>query len=179
MCIRDRIVADQMAIALAEIGSLSERRIALLIDKHLSGLPPFLVEDGGLNSGFMIPQVTAAAIASENKHLATPCSTDSIPTSANQEDHVSMATYAARRLSQMVDNLNRILAIEVMAACQGIDFLEPLKTSSRLQTVHQLVRSSCDAYTKDRPFHNEIEKISDLIAGEQLDAVLNCDAVFE
>ena len=172
------MVADQIAVALAEIGSLSERRMALLIDKHLSNLPPFLVEDGGLNSGFMIPQVTAAALVSENKHLASPCSTDSLPTSANQEDHVSMATYSARRLSQMVDNLNSILAIELLAACQGIDFHDPLKTSNRLQFAHQSVRRLADHYRTDRTFHQEIASVSELIASAELDAVLPCNDIF-
>lgn len=172
------IVADQIAIALAEVGSLSERRVALLIDKHLSNLPAFLTEQGGLHSGFMIPQVTAAALVSENKHLATPCSTDSLPTSANQEDHVSMATYAARRLSQMVENLNSILAIELLSACQGIDFHAPLQTSGRLTIVHQHVRQRADHYHDDRTFHREIKEVSSLIAGDQFEQVLPCDELF-
>jgi len=116
------LVADNLALVLAEIGAISERRIALLIDSNLSKLPPFLVEKGGLNSGFMIAQVTAAALASENKSLAHPASVDSLPTSANQEDHVSMATFAARRLKEMGDNTAGVLAIELLAACQGVDF---------------------------------------------------------
>ncbi|MEP7064362.1 MAG: histidine ammonia-lyase, partial [Betaproteobacteria bacterium] len=115
--------ADALAIAIAEIGAISERRIALLIDASLSGLPAFLVNDGGINSGFMIAHVTAAALASENKSLAHPASVDSLPTSANQEDHVSMATFAARRLADMLDNTATIVGIEAMAAAQGIDFL--------------------------------------------------------
>ena len=172
------IAADQIAIALAEVGALSERRIALLIDKHLSNLPPFLIKDGGLNSGFMIPQVTAAALVSENKHLATPCSTDSLPTSANQEDHVSMATYAARRLSQMVENLNSILAIELLSACQAIDFHAPLKTSSRLSLAYQAVRRCSKHYDSDRTFHREIADVSSVVAGAQLDEVLDCSQIF-
>jgi len=113
------MVADNLALAIAEIGALSERRMALLIDTHMSKLPPFLVEKGGLNSGFMIAQVTAAALASENKSLAHPASVDSLPTSANQEDHVSMATFAARRLSEMAENTAGVVAIELLAACQG------------------------------------------------------------
>jgi histidine ammonia-lyase len=111
--------ADNLALAIAEIGALSERRIALMMDANLPGLPPFLVQDGGVNSGFMIAQVTAAALASENKSLAHPASVDSLPTSANQEDHVSMATYAARRLGTMAANTARIVAIELLAAAQG------------------------------------------------------------
>ena len=124
--------ADNLALAIAEIGALSERRIALLMDTNLSGLPPFLVEDGGVNSGFMIAQVTAAALASENKSLAHPASVDSLPTSANQEDHVSMATFAARRLTPMAANTARIVAIELLAAAQGIELRRPLATSPKL-----------------------------------------------
>lgn len=158
------MAADQMAIAVAEIGSLSERRIALLIDQHLSELPSFLVAAGGLNSGFMIPQVTAAALASENKHLASAVSVDSLPTSANQEDHVSMATYAARRLHSMLDNTDRILAIELLAAAQGIDFRKPLKTSIALQSVHDAIRKRVPFYEIDRPFYRDIESIKELVA---------------
>mgnify|MGYP001814574237 FL=1 len=123
------LAADYLALAIAEIGALSERRIALLIDANLSGLPAFLVKKGGLNSGFMMAQVTAAALASENKSHAHPASVDSIPTSANQEDHVSMATFAARRLHTMLDNVADIVAIELLAAAQGIEFHRPTKSS--------------------------------------------------
>ena len=115
------------ALVLAEIGALSERRIALLVDANLSGLPPFLVRDGGINSGFMIAHVTAAALASDNKALSFPSTVDSLPTSANQEDHVSMATNAARRLGEMVENTSTIVAIEAMAAAQGLEFHRPLQ----------------------------------------------------
>lgn len=142
--------ADTLALAIAEIGALSERRTALLIDKHLSQLPSFLVEHGGLNSGFMIPQVTAAALASENKSLAHPASVDSLPTSANQEDHVSMATFAARRLSQMADNTAAILAVEYLCAAQGIDFRAPLRTSPPLQAALALLRERVPFYDRDR-----------------------------
>jgi len=108
---------------------LSERRVALLTDPHMSGLPPFLVENSGLNSGFMMPQIVAAALASESKVLAHPASVDSIPTSANQEDHVSMATFAANRLHTMLDNVQKIVAIELLAAAQGIEFHHPRKSS--------------------------------------------------
>ena len=157
------MVADQLAVAIAEIGSLSERRMALLIDQHLSELPPFLIQDGGINSGFMIPQVTCAALASENKHLAGPVSVDSLPTSANQEDHVSMATYAARRLESMVENTAGILAIELLAACQGIEFRRPLKTSEPLESVMAKVRQYVAAYDVDRPFHEDIAAVRDAI----------------
>jgi histidine ammonia-lyase len=157
------MAADQIAVALAEIGALSERRIALLIDQHLSGLPAFLVKEGGLNSGFMIPQVTAAALASENKHFASPVSVDSLPTSANQEDHVSMATYAARRLEPMARNTSMILAIELLAACQGIDFRAPLRTSPTLQELHQRVRSLVPHYDTDRVFADDMRKVSEQV----------------
>ena len=157
------LVSDALAVAIAEIGALSERRIALLIDASLSGLPPFLVEHGGVNSGFMVPQVTAAALASENKSLAHPASVDSLPTSANQEDHVSMATFAARRLSDMARNSAGIVAIELLAAAQGIDFRAPLRTSPTLQQVHALVRSRVAFYDHDRYFAPDIEAIRELV----------------
>jgi histidine ammonia-lyase len=157
------LAADALALAIAEIGALSERRIALLIDSTLSGLPPFLVEHGGVNSGFMVAQVTAAALASENKSLAHPASVDSLPTSANQEDHVAMATFAARRLGDMAANSAGIVAIELLAAAQGIDFRAPLKTSPRLQEVHALVRSRVGFYDHDRYFAPDITAIQALI----------------
>ncbi|HET7669412.1 MAG TPA: histidine ammonia-lyase [Burkholderiales bacterium] len=157
------LAADALAVAIAEIGALSERRIALLIDPSLSGLPPFLVEHGGVNSGFMLAQVTAAALASENKSLAHPASVDSLPTSANQEDHVSMSTFAARRLSDMAGNSAGIVAIELLAAAQGIDFRAPLRTSARLQEVHALVRSRVAFYDHDRYFAPDITAIQGLV----------------
>ena len=166
------IVADQMAVAIAEIGSISERRLALLIDQHLSELPPFLVKDGGLNSGFMIPQVTAAALTSENKQLAGPVSVDSLPTSANQEDHVSMATYASIRLHSMCENLATIIGIELMAACQGIDFRKPLKTSSKLQAIHAVVRKDVEFYEVDRPFDRDIESVKQLVLSGRIGEIV-------
>jgi len=144
--------ADNLALVLAETGALSERRIALLMDANLSELPPFLVEDGGVNSGFMIAQVTAAALASENKSLAHPASVDSLPTSANQEDHVSMATFAARRLTPMAGNTSAIVAIELLAAAQGIEFRAPLKTSHRLTEACAIVRTEAAFWDRDRAF---------------------------
>ncbi len=144
--------ADNLALVLAETGALSERRIALMMDTHLSDLPPFLVKDGGVNSGFMIAQVTAAALASENKSLAHPASVDSLPTSANQEDHVSMATFAARRLTPMAGNTSAIVAIELLAAAQGIEFRAPLKTSPRLAEAFALVRAEAAFWEQDRAF---------------------------
>jgi histidine ammonia-lyase len=155
--------ADGLAIAIAEIGALSERRVALLIDTTLSGLPPFLVHHGGVNSGFMVPQVTAAALVSENKTLAHPASVDSLPTSANQEDHVSMATYAARRLADMAGNTSGIVAIELLAAAQGIDLRAPLATSPRLEDARRLVRSVVPFYDHDRYFAPDIEAARSLV----------------
>ncbi len=159
-------------IVLSEIGALSERRMALLIDSSLSGLPPFLVDNGGVNSGFMIAQVTSAALASENKTLSHPASIDSLPTSANQEDHVSMATFAGRRLRDIFDNVAGILAIEWLAACQGIDFRAPLTTSDDLESIKTLLREQVSFYDKDRYFAPDIEKAKKLISSNQLlDAV--------
>jgi histidine ammonia-lyase len=151
--------ADNLALAIAETGSLSERRIALLMDTNLSGLPPFLVEDGGVNSGFMIGQVTAAALCAENKALAHPASVDSLPTSANQEDHVSMATYAARRLSPMAGNAARIVAIELLAAAQGVDLRRPLATSPKLGAALAMVRADVPFWDRDRAFAPDLEAI--------------------
>jgi histidine ammonia-lyase len=149
--------ADTLALALAEIGSLSERRTAVLVDPKMSGLPAFLVENSGLNSGFMIAQVTAAALVSENKTIAAPCSVDSIPTSANQEDHVSMATHGARRLGRMVDNAAAVVGIELLAAAQGIDFHRPSRSSSSLEEVHAGIRSDVPFYAADRYFAPDIQ----------------------
>ena len=159
------LASDLLALVLAETGALSERRIALLMDTHLSGLPPFLVAEGGLNSGFMIVQVTAAALASENKLLAHPASVDSLPTSANQEDHVSMATHAARRLSDMAENTAGIVAIELLSACQGIDFHRPLETSPCLREALGIVRADIPFYDRDRYFAPDIETATRTISG--------------
>ncbi|GGD62721.1 histidine ammonia-lyase [Lacimicrobium alkaliphilum] len=156
--------ADNLALAIAEIGALSERRTALLIDSNLSKLPPFLVENGGVNSGFMLAQVTAAALASENKSLAHPASVDSLPTSANQEDHVSMATFAGRRLADMAENTRGILAVELLAVAQGIDFRRPHKTSTKLEQAYALVREKVGFYDHDRYFSPDIETIASQIA---------------
>lgn len=157
------MAADNLALAIAEIGALSERRLALLIDTHMSKLPPFLVEKGGLNSGFMIAQVTAAALASENKSLAHPASVDSLPTSANQEDHVSMAAFAARRLRDMDENSSGVVAIELLAACQGLDFRGPLKTSSYLEEAKSFLRKEVTFYDQDRYFAPDIKRASRLV----------------
>jgi len=140
----------------------------LLIDSNLSGLPPFLVDNGGVNSGFMIAQVTCAALASENKTLAHPASIDSLPTSANQEDHVSMATFAGRRLRDIFDNVAGILAIEWLAASQGLDFRAPLKTNESLESIKALLREDVPFYDKDRYFAPDIEAAKQLIKGRNL-----------
>jgi len=142
--------ADNLALAIAEIGALSERRTAMLMDPGISNLPAFLIEHGGLNSGFMIAQVTAAALASENKSLAHPASVDSLPTSANQEDHVSMATYAARRLHAMLDNTAGIVGIEWLAAAQALDFHRPMTSSPALEAFHARLRARVARLTEDR-----------------------------
>lgn len=149
--------ADILALAIAEVGAISERRLALLLDTGLSGLPPFLVHDGGVNSGFMIAQVTAAALASENKSLAHPGSVDSLPTSANQEDHVSMATYAARRLGSMCFNSAAVVGIEAMAAAQGIEFNRPLKSSATLEQAMGTIREQVAFLEEDRLLAPDIE----------------------
>jgi histidine ammonia-lyase len=150
------MAADMIALALAEVGALSERRVALLTDAHMSSLPAFLVAEPGLNSGFMIVQVTAAALVSENKALAHPASVDSLPTSANQEDHVSMAAYAARRLFEMAQNCGRIVAIELLAAAQGLDLRRPLATSPALLPVMTELRARTAFLDQDRPLAPDI-----------------------
>lgn len=161
--------ADTLALALAEIGALSERRIALLVDASISRLPPFLVPEPGLNSGFMIAHVTAAALASENKSLAHPASVDSLPTSANQEDHVSMATFAARRLTDMAENSAMIVAIELLAAAQGIDFLRPLRSSVPLESIHSLLRSEVAFLTQDRYMAEELQAVRTMLFAGRFD----------
>ncbi|PIB93542.1 histidine ammonia-lyase [Caulobacter sp. FWC2] len=155
--------ADIIALAVCEIGSIAERRIAMLVDPALSGLPAFLTPKPGLNSGFMIPQVTAAALVSENKQKAYPASVDSIPTSANQEDHVSMAAHGARRLMGMVENATAVLGIELLAAAQGCDFHAPLRSSKALEAVRTLTRSKVPHLEDDRHFHPDMEAANVLV----------------
>ncbi len=166
------LAADGMALAIAEVGAIAERRIAMLIDSGVSRLPPFLTEDAGLNSGFMIAHVTAASLASENKSLAHPASVDSLPTSANQEDHVSMATFAARRLQAMVRNTAHILGIELLAAAQGIDFLRPLQSSVLLEEVHALLRQHVPKMEQDRYLAPDIAHASALVQSGALARIL-------
>ena len=155
--------ADMIALALCEIGSIAERRVAMLVDPALSGLPAFLTPLPGLNSGFMIPQVTAAALVSENKSRAYPASVDSIPTSANQEDHVSMAAHGARRLLPMAENLANVLGIEYLAAVQGCDFHAPLKSSTVLESARNLLRAKVPQLAEDRYFHPDMAAATGLI----------------
>ena len=155
--------ADNLALAIAEIGALSERRTAMLMDPALSGLPAFLIEHGGLNSGFMIAQVTAAALASENKSLAHPASVDSLPTSANQEDHVSMATFAARRLHAMLDNTAGIVAVEWLAAAQALEFHRPLRSSPPIEALHARLREEVPFMHEDRLMAPDIAAATALV----------------
>ncbi len=165
------LAADALACAIAEVGAIAERRIAMLIDAGVSRLPPFLTANAGLNSGFMIAHVTAAALASENKSLAHPASVDSLPTSANQEDHVSMATFGARRLGPMLDNTAHIIGIELLAAAQGIEFLRPLKSSGALEQAHALVRRDCRAMPTAHYLAPDIERAFALVEGGELSAL--------
>ncbi|KTD19464.1 histidine ammonia-lyase [Legionella israelensis] len=167
------MAADNLALAIAEIGANSERRIALLIDKNFSDLPAFLINDNGVNSGFMIAHVTAVACASENKSLAHPRSVDSLPTSANQEDHVSMATSAALRLHTMIDNTATILAIELLAASQGLEFHKPLITSKKLNHYYEKIRMHVEPLEKDRYFAPDIAIIKQMILNEEF-KMSNC-----
>jgi histidine ammonia-lyase len=164
--------ADMIALTICEIGSLAERRIAMLVDPALSGLPAFLTPRPGLNSGFMIPQVTAAALVSENKQRAYPASVDSIPTSANQEDHVSMAAHGARRLLPMIENASGVIAIELLAAAQGCDFHAPLTSSAPLEALRRRIRAEAPRLDDDRHFHPDIDKAIGLVrSGAAIEAV--------
>ena len=165
--------ADQIALAIAEIGAISQRRIALMVDPALShDLPPFLTPDPGLNSGLMIAEVTSAALMSENKHLANPCSTDSTPTSANQEDHVSMAAHGARRLRRMCENLTQIIGIEVLCAAAGVEFRAPLKTSAPLQAVLARLRQVIPPLGQDRYMADDLAEVAQLVRSGALLAAL-------
>ena len=166
--------ADMIALAIAEIGAIAQRRVALIVDPVLSfNLPPFLTSDPGLNSGYMIAEVTTAALMSENKHLANPCVTDSTPTSANQEDHVSMAAHGAVRLSRMVANLERILGVELLCAAQGVEFRAPLETSAPLASVIAAVREQVETLGDDRYLAPDLEKAAALIASNSIVTATN------
>jgi histidine ammonia-lyase len=153
--------ADMIAMALCEIGNISERRTSILVDPKMSGLPAFLVKESGLNSGFMIAQVTAAALVAENRMVAHPCSVDTVPTSANQEDHVSMATHGARRLLDMAENAATVVGIELLSAAQGLEFHRPLTSSEPLEQVFAIVRESVRPYAADRYFAPDIAHATD------------------
>jgi histidine ammonia-lyase len=171
------LAADGIALAIAEIGAISERRTALLTDARMSNLPAFLSPDPGLNSGFMIAHVTAAALAAENKMLAHPASVDSLPTSANQEDHVSMATHGARRLHDMADNTAAIVGIELLAAAQGIELRKPVATSPRLQQVLKLLREDTAFWDQDRLMAPEIEAAKRLVRNPALREIVALSAI--
>ncbi len=160
--------ADTIAMALCEVGSMSERRVSVLVDPKMSGLPAFLTPDSGVNSGLMIPQVTAAALVSENKSMAFPASVDSIPTSAGQEDHVSMAPIAARKAAQITRNVAGVIAVELMAAAEGIDYHAPLKTSPKLEEVHSAVRSRSAHFTADRYWADEMSALQSAVMGGEI-----------
>ncbi len=169
--------ADQIAVAVSEIGAIAQRRVALMVDPTLSfDLPPFLTPNPGLNSGLMIAEVTTAALMSENKHLANPCTTDSTPTSANQEDHVSMAAHAARRLLRMNTNLNVILGVEAMCGTQGIEFRAPLQTSTALQAVMAVLRAKVPTMAEDRYMAPSIKAATALVETGALAAVVDLPA---
>jgi histidine ammonia-lyase len=171
------LAADGIALAIAEIGAISERRTALLTDARMSNLPAFLAPDPGLNSGFMIAHVTAAALASENKLLAHPASVDSLPTSANQEDHVSMATHGARRLHDMAENTAAILGIELLAAAQGIELRKPITTSPQLQQVLKLLRADAAFWDQDRLMAPDIAAAKRLVRNPALQQIVELSAL--
>jgi histidine ammonia-lyase len=165
------LAADMLALVIAETGSLAERRVALLTDPVMTGLPAFLAPDPGLHSGFMIAHVTAAALAAENKALASPRSTDSLPTSANQEDHVSMATHAARRLGEMAGNLAAIIGIEALAAAQAIGFHRPLASSAPIEAAISALRETVAPWSTDRVMAPDIAASRALVASGRLGAL--------
>src|SRR5438094_7089803 len=166
------MAADQVAIALATLGGIVERRVEQMTNPLTSMLPAFLTPEPGLNSGFMIAQVTAAALTSENKALAAPHSVDSISTSGNQEDYVSMGMSGARRLGRMLENLRHTIAIELLCACQGIDLLAPLQTGTLARKAHETVRAKSRMLSVDRPLAPDIEAVSALVAGGAFSALL-------
>jgi histidine ammonia-lyase len=172
--------ADQIALAIAEVGAIAQRRVALMVDPTLSfDLPPFLTPKPGLNSGLMIAEVTTAALMSENKHLATPCSTDSTPTSANQEDHVSMAAHGARRLKRMNENLSVIVGVELLCAAQGVEFRAPLATSPCLQRLMTTVREAVPPLGEDRYMADDLARAAALVRDGRVAEVCGIRALLE
>jgi len=169
--------ADILALAVCEIGALAERRIALLTDAGLSGLPAFLTPRPGLNSGFMLPQIAAAALVAENRQMAHPASVDSVPTCANQEDHVSMAAHGARRLLPMIENATAIIGIELLAAAQGCDLLAPLASSAALERVRACVRRAVPKLEDDRLLQPDLEAAIGLVRSGEIVAAAGADAL--
>ena len=167
------LAADLLTIALAELGAISERRIERLVNPDLSNLPPFLVKEGGLNSGYMVMQITAAALASENKTFSHPASVDSIPTSANQEDHVSMGVTAARKTNVVAENVCHILAIELLCAAQALEFRRPLRTSEMLEAVHTKLREKVSPYDQDRPHYPDVVAARDFVRSNEFLSIVN------
>jgi histidine ammonia-lyase len=161
---------DYLALAIASLASISERRVERLVNPQLSGLPAFLAQDAGLNSGLMLAQVTAAALTSENKVLSHPASVDSIPTSANREDHVSMAPIAARKAAQVIVNTRRVLAIEILAAAQALDFLKPLRPAPAIEKVHRKIRRRVSFMRTDRVLAPDIAAVEEMILSGELRA---------
>jgi len=159
---------DFLGIAMAELANISERRLERLINNQLNDLPAFLVKDGGLHSGFMITQYAAASLVSENKVLAHPASVDSIPSSANQEDHVSMGTIAARKSREIIENAKRVLATEIMAACQAIDFREGFELGKGTSAAYRTIREAVAFVEEDRIMYDDLEKITELITSSKL-----------
>jgi histidine ammonia-lyase len=164
------IAMDALSIATAELASISEQRIEKLINPALSDLPAFLTRKGGLNSGFMIVQVAAASIVSENKTLCHPASVDSIPTSADKEDHVSMGAWAARKAARVVLNSRRVLAMELLSAAQGVELLRPLRTTPALERIHSKIRKKIPALTRDRSFHQDLKNLEQMIESRLFEA---------
>ena len=167
------LAMDFLGIALTEIGSMSERRVEKLTNPAMSGLPAFVIKDSGLNSGYMIPHVVTAALTSENKVLSHPASVDSIPTSADKEDHVSMGPISARKAREIIKNVTDILAIELLAACQAIDILEPLKPGQFLNQIYDKVRELSPSMNQDRSLHKDIERVSQWIISGGIDVIIN------
>ncbi|HAR41336.1 MAG TPA: histidine ammonia-lyase, partial [Bdellovibrionales bacterium] len=163
---------DLLSIAVAELGSISEQRLEKMINPAISGLPAFLTREGGLNSGFMIVQVAAASIVSENKTLCHPASVDTIPTSADKEDHVSMGAWAARKAALVIQNTRRVLAMEMLASAQGIDLLRPLKSSAPIEKIHQIIRKKVRRLDADRTFHEDMKTLEQLIESRVLEPIL-------
>jgi histidine ammonia-lyase len=171
------VAMDVLSIAMAELASISEQRMEKLINPALSDLPAFLIKKGGLNSGFMIIQVAAASIVSENKTLCHPASVDSIPTSADKEDHVSMGAWAARKAARVVENTRRVLAMEALSAAQGIDLLRPLKSSRAIEAMHALIRKEAAYAESDRSYHEDLKRLECLMISDEVAGLLEKEGI--